>query len=815
MSNNQTAWQQAENYLAAGVSIIPVYDSGEQAKRPAIHAWKRYQSEIISKSDLYTAIETSGTHALAIIAGAVSGNLEVIDIDVKNWYGIDALLFQAIQTLYPELWARLRIHKSPSGGYHIIYRIENHAPGGNAKLCFKAETKGAAIETRGEGGYVLAPPAAGYSVFLENPIPVITWAERCSLFAICEGFSEKQQQAPRQATGSKAVDTMYSENPFEHYNGSAEGANVLAEMGWTFLKETTLFAYYERPNQTERNRIGASFNKEKHCFYIFTSSTALENDRGYNPATVLSILKYNGDHKDTFKYLIGAGFGRIKPEVEKRLIKKAAVNGRELPANISPAGATEHAILKAQLTDLHPYGLFWEIDEEGKVIIDRELLYTVAGNMGFKIDGRGDICLITDGIITRKTVRQFYDLLKDYIKEEEAYQYRAIVNSFDKFFEEHHKHVIRFLPVLSPDSTLTDTPKVCYKCFSNGVLIITAEGAELVPYEAISQLIWAEKIQPRNYEPRAEGKYSDFLRLATDYGPDVERAIGYLAHEYKDETTAYIVVLVEACENPEDGGGSGKNVFCNLLKHTTTLCNKPGAQVKYDEKFLQSWNFERVFCLSDVPKNFEFMFLKDMASNDAIIKKLFKDEATVAMAEMPKFLIQTNYSYEVSDGGLRRRIIPIEFTNFFTLCGGIDVHFGCHFPRGWADEDWNNYDTVIAAGVQKWLASGLKLSRRGLSEGGWIKQFRQTYGNTISDLIEELWETWCRMGEVSNEEWKRLIETWYNDNSIPKHYQPSSKKLAKAVAEWAKKEKVFVDFNKVISANTGRGKVFISENIPF
>lgn len=41
--------------------------------------------------------------------------------------------------------------------------------------------------------------------------------------------------------------------------------------------------------------------------------------------------------------------------------------------------------------------------------------------------------------------------------------------------------------------------------------------------------------------------------------------------------------------------------------------------------------------------------------------------------------MQTNYSYEITDGGLKRRIIPLEFTNFFTDRGGLDVHFKAHF----------------------------------------------------------------------------------------------------------------------------------------
>lgn len=812
--SNETTWRTLEYYLNSGINIFPVHDKGDHIKKPAVVSWKKYQTELIAKPELFYLIEQLGTEAVAIVCGKISGNIEVIDVDVKNWYGIDAMLFQSIQTLYPDLWNKLRIHKTPSGGYHIIYRIINHEPGGNSKLTYKEGSKMAAIETRGEGGYIVAPPAIGYTVFLDNPIPKITWAERCSIFSICEGFSEVKKMAPNQSESRKTIDTFYDENPFQHFNGSQAGEDVLLQYGWVYLKSTNLFSYYERPGQTERGRVAASFNKQKRVFWIFTSSTALENDRGYNPSTIISVLQYNGDNKKTFQHLVNNGYGKIKAQVEKKLIKSAAINNTPLQANISQQAVTDYAILKSQLNDQHPFGIFWNTNEDGDVIIDREDLYIVAEGMGFKIDERGNVCKIENGIIYPKTDREFFDNIKAYIHEEDAIEYKKIANAYEPFIEKHGKFTIGRLQPIPTDQILSDNQNVSYKCFTNGVLQITSNSIELIPYESISQNIWKHKIQPRNYLMVQDGKYLEFLDLACGYNEYTQQIIGYLTHEYKDETTAFIIVLTEQCENPEDGGGSGKNVFCNLLRHATTLANKPGSQVKYDEKFLQSWNFERIFCLSDVPKNFEFMFLKDLASNDAIIKKLFKDEATVSVDNMPKFLIQTNYSYEVQDGGLRRRIIPIEFTDFFTRAGGIDVHFGCHFPRGWTDEDWGCYDTIIAKSIQKWLQCGLKLKRKCLTDGGWKKQFRQTWGNVISDMIEERWNVWVSTGEWSNEEWKRECENYFKENSIHINYQPSAKKMLKAIKIYAEKNEIVFDGNKQISSIC-KGKVFIMGNIPF
>src|SRR5690606_41944936 len=55
-------------------------------------------------------------------------NLELIDIDSKYYEGISIKLFKEIKSLRPDLYDKLRVHKTPSGGYHILYRIADGEP---------------------------------------------------------------------------------------------------------------------------------------------------------------------------------------------------------------------------------------------------------------------------------------------------------------------------------------------------------------------------------------------------------------------------------------------------------------------------------------------------------------------------------------------------------------------------------------------------------------------------------------------------------------------------------------------------------------
>jgi hypothetical protein len=155
---------------------------------------------------------------------------------------------------------------------------------------------------------------------------------------------------------------------------------------------------------------------------------------------------------------------------------------------------------------------------------------------------------------------------------------------------------------------------------------------------------------------------------------------------------------------------------------------------------------------------------------------------------MPKFLISTNFSYEIKDGGIKRRIRPIEFTDFFTKAGGVDVHYnGKHFTDDWTKEDWGGFDTTMALAAQTWLASLRKLPINPLTVSGWHKQFEQTHKRIVTGIIVENIENWCEEGFISLDEFKRNCQTFYDENNVMQKYRPSMQSFNDAIAEWCEK----------------------------
>jgi len=804
MQELSAVFGQVQELLSAGISIIPVRDKPTTSPsgvtigaKVAYSGWKKYQTEIISKEQLWHEMAHFDTTAIAMICGAVSGNLEIIDIDCKHWPGIDGRLFADIAQIYPQLYSRLRIHKTPSGGYHILYRIADGLAGKNQKLAWKADNKECGIETRGEGGYALAPPSLGYSIHSGSTIPLITSLERESIINLCSSYNEKIKVAPAPKPSSQTFD-YYDENPFDHFNGSIEAESILEQHGYTLFNDHANFRRWARPDRWEPG-VSVTFRKDYRLYYFFTTSTEFETSKWYQPATVLAILMFGGDKKKLHAYLVSKGYGRIKPNKEREIASRAVSYKSAAPANLSAEAKEWVNEALAKATEQHPYGIFWAVNDKGNTVISRERLYDVSGQMGYRLHN-GELTKIDGYIISATEPRAYFDALKSYIRIEDADEYEKVFNATDEFIQKAGSHVIEHMPLLDTSLLFIATKKEGYKFYKNGYVSITADAATMHTYDNIGKrLIWKHAIHDREITlapitQLKETLYYKFLQNAIGISRYLFECIGYYAHEYKDEENGYIIILTEECENPKDGGGSGKSLFCKMLKHITTFRSVPGSQVKYDTSLLQTWNGERVFCMGDLPKTFNYMFFKDLTDNDGVVKKLFKNERTVTVAEMPKFIASTNYSFDISDGGLKRRIRPIEFKPFFTVAGGVSEYFGKMFPTDWDNTEWQGYDCIMIAAISAYLKCGGKIVTKELTDSGWAKQFKQNYTELTYQFIQEHLPIWKELIYVLPEKHAEQYAVFCRENNIPQKYQAGSIIMNRAIADYC--EHYGIIFNK-------------------
>ena len=157
----------ARRYLAVGLSIIPVKTDGSKAPASDVlpkefdpedqklkATWKPFQSRLATEDEL----QRWSCKGIAIVCGAISGSLEVIDNDAPALWDEWCEL---VKSHAPGLFDRLVIIRTPRGGHHVLYKCATI--GGNQKLAQRPVVKDGKPsldvlwETRGEAGYVIAP----------------------------------------------------------------------------------------------------------------------------------------------------------------------------------------------------------------------------------------------------------------------------------------------------------------------------------------------------------------------------------------------------------------------------------------------------------------------------------------------------------------------------------------------------------------------------------------------------------------------------------------------------------------------------------
>ncbi len=136
----------ASRYAAGGLSVIPCDAS---TKRPLVK-WERFQADRAADTQVREWWERWPDAGIGIVTGSISG-LVVVDIDTDAPAAPDAVAHR--------FGATPRAARTPRGGQHHYYRH----PGKIVPNAVRLAGFDFPVDLRGDGGYVIAPPSAGYS----------------------------------------------------------------------------------------------------------------------------------------------------------------------------------------------------------------------------------------------------------------------------------------------------------------------------------------------------------------------------------------------------------------------------------------------------------------------------------------------------------------------------------------------------------------------------------------------------------------------------------------------------------------------------
>jgi hypothetical protein len=311
------------DYLRAGLCVLPA--DGPQ-KRPAVPSWKTYQRRLPSEDEVRRWFERE--RPLCLVAGQVSGNLEMIDFDCGG--EVFAVWKGRVEQASPGLVEQLVLERSPSGGWHVVYRHDSEIFG-NLKLAERAvvvpnnqeielygkkykprkvgdqwEVWLTLVETRGEGGIFLCDPTPGYMLVqgkLES-LPVLSEEQRFVLLDAAWSLSER----PRLAEPDRAPAPNQEANgrPGDDFNERGDVRSLLRRHGWTLVRAGEN-EHWRRPGKSA----GTSATLKDGVFYVFSSNAApFRPNRGYSSFAVYAQLEHAGDYVAAAGSLRAQGFGR-------------------------------------------------------------------------------------------------------------------------------------------------------------------------------------------------------------------------------------------------------------------------------------------------------------------------------------------------------------------------------------------------------------------------------------------------------------------------------------------------------------------------
>lgn len=312
--------QAALNFHDAGVCVVPSRVDGSKAP---LGLWKQYQSTMPTIDEITAWFTLPQATGIGIICGAVSGNLEMLELEgraVQSKLHIEARDIAEASGL-GELWVKVSsgyVEQTPSGGIHWLYRIADAQVPGNTKLARRPGENGGVdvlAETRGEGGFVITAPSSGGVHPSGNPwvmvtgsaatIPTITWEEREAIHAI---FRALDEMPVKEEVVRDLVKESTSDKPGDDFNERAQWDDIL--IGWKKIFSAGGVTYWRRPGKDTGISATTGRNDGDNLF-VFTTSTSFEAEKPYSKFAAFAHLNHGDNFSAAASALRAMGYGKV------------------------------------------------------------------------------------------------------------------------------------------------------------------------------------------------------------------------------------------------------------------------------------------------------------------------------------------------------------------------------------------------------------------------------------------------------------------------------------------------------------------------
>ena len=718
LPTSPAVFSSAQAWQGAGAAVLPIAPGG--MKRPATK-WKDYTATAPTLGQVTDWFGNGSGYGLAVIMGAVSGNLELCEIE-----GTAARSTEAMSRVWDkidefdayDIWHIVHngyLEESPSGGLHFIYRVTDHPVPGNEKiarrpaspeeLAARPDDKLKVLaETRGEGGYVIVAPTSGLChpsgeawklLYGEaGVVPDITWEQRNLLHKVLrEALDETPAPAPvppRPTTSTAVAPRNDGLSPGDDFEQRMSWEQILIPAGWDILgRKASGETHWIRPGKDRREGMSATTGHagDRDRLYVFSTSTPFQSEVPYTKFGAFTVLHHGGDHSAAARELARLGFGERPVDMFADAVVAEVVHSAPAAAPAAPVDGEDfhtHDDLgnAMRLHDRAKDRFFWT--EEIKQ-------FMTWNGIRWETDYTGaltrEMAAVTDHM--RVLGRSDPDMAKWAKKSRSAGAIAAAKNLF------------KDQPGVTVKTSAFDT-HVDLLNVGNGIL--NPVTGELIPHEAKYMMT---RVFGADYDPTAT--CPRFEQFMVDVLPDeamrsyVQRAIGYSLLGRVDQRAMFLVY---------GPSGTGKSTLMEIMRivfgdyavtaASGTFRAKREGQVTND---LHGLRGKRFVTTSETAENtnFDEDTLKRLTGRDRISSRELYEKNQEWTPECALWLA-TNHppKFNSDDDAIWRRakLIPF-FTQFSGTTEVTDMARTHLAPEASGILNW------ILAGVRDFLAQGL------------------------------------------------------------------------------------------------------------
>lgn len=328
----------ARVWFDAGCSVWPAAEDG--TKRP-VGEWKQFMVQRPPLEQVQQILSSSKRTGIGVICGKVSGNLEMLELEAEASHSvaIDKIIWEAQAHGVEWLWDVLTSGYSewtPSGGLHMLYRIEDHEVPGNTKIARRPATTEELAkkpddkiktlsETRGEGGYVIVTPSGGkvhpsgeaWTAAMGRPdtMPTIRWDDRCKLHEAIHAALDEMPPEPEwiRPPAPSIPRPLDAQRPGDDFQLRATWEEILEPHGWRVHHRTPVETFWTRPGKKRIEGWSASSGLmgtgKDDRLYVWSSSTEFATERPYSKFGAYALLEHGGDFNAAARTLGQRGYG--------------------------------------------------------------------------------------------------------------------------------------------------------------------------------------------------------------------------------------------------------------------------------------------------------------------------------------------------------------------------------------------------------------------------------------------------------------------------------------------------------------------------